>query len=64
MIMIMNMHYFPHPTLQAMLLLDETDDDLQTAIALASMNAQKTDVEIERYWGAVADILTRKGLEN
>jgi len=50
--------------LQAMLLLDETDDDLQTAIALASMNAQKTDVEIERYWGAVADILTRKGLEN
>jgi len=58
------MHYFPHPTLQAMFLLDETDDDLQTALALALMNARKTDVEIERYWGAVVDILTRKGLEN
>jgi hypothetical protein len=62
--MIMNMHYFPHPTLQAMFLLDETDDDLQTAIALALMNAQKKDVEIETYWGAVVDILTRKDLEN
>lgn len=60
----MNIYYFPHPTLQAMFLLDETDDDLQAAIALALMNARKTDVEIERYWGAVVDILTRKGLEN
>jgi hypothetical protein len=62
--MIMNMHYFPHPALQAMFLLVETDGDLQTAIALALMNARKTDVEIERYWSAVVDVLTREGLEN
>lgn len=60
----MNIHYFPHPTLQAMFLLDDTDDDLQAAIALALMNARKTDVEIDRYWASVADALTRKGLEN
>jgi hypothetical protein len=62
--MMMNIHYFPHPTLQAMFLLDDTDDDLQAAITLALMNARKTDVEIDRYWAAVADALMRKGLEN
>jgi hypothetical protein len=62
--MTMNIYYFPHPTLQAMFLLDETDDDLQAAIALTLMNARKTDSEIDRYWAAVADALTRKELEN
>ena len=62
--MIMNIRYIHHPTLQAMFLLDDTGDDLQVAIALALMNARKTDVEIERYWSAVVDVLTREGLEN
>ena len=60
----MNIRDIHHPTLQAMFLLDDTGDDLQVAIALALMNARKTDVEIERYWSAVVEVLTREGLEN
>ncbi|MGO8983899.1 MAG: hypothetical protein ACLPHI_16235 [Terriglobales bacterium] len=51
---------FPHPTVQAMFLLDETDDDLQIAKALALMNARKDEMEGDRYWAAVLDALMQK----
>ncbi len=60
----MDINDFPHPTVQAMFLLDETGDDLQTAIELALMNARKEDMECGRYWVAVADALTLRDLEN
>ncbi|MGC1449149.1 MAG: hypothetical protein WA830_03845 [Candidatus Sulfotelmatobacter sp.] len=52
------------PSVRAMFLLDETGDDLQTAIDLALMNARKVDIECDRYWVAVADALTLRDLEN
>ena len=56
--------YFPNPTVQAMILLDETGNDVFTAIELALMNAQKEIMGDSRYWFAVADALTLKRLEN
>jgi hypothetical protein len=55
--------YFPHPAVQAMFLLDETGNDLPTALELALMNARKESVGF-RYWVAVADALTLKEEEN
>lgn len=52
-----NIH-FPNPTAQAMILLDETGDDLFTAMDLALINAQKENTGDSRYWIAVADALT------
>jgi hypothetical protein len=49
--------YFPNPTVQAMILLDETGNDLSIAIEMALMNVQKEDVEADRYWFAVLDAL-------
>jgi len=43
-----------------MFLLDETDDDLQIAKALALMNARKDEMEGDRYWAAVLDALMQK----
>jgi len=60
----MNTHYFPHPTVQAMFLLDETGDDLPTAIALALMNVRKKDIADDRYWVAVVEALTQQQPEN
>ena len=61
----MNTHYFPHPTVQAMFLLDETGDDLPTAIALALMNVRKNkEIEDDRYWIAVVEALTQRQPEN
>jgi hypothetical protein len=60
----MNIPYFPHPTLQAMTLLEETGDDLQIALALALVNARQNDIGIERYWVAVADALRQKEQAN
>jgi|HubBroStandDraft_1064217.scaffolds.fasta_scaffold12150_3 hypothetical protein len=60
----MNVPYFPHPTVQAMTLLEETGDDLQIALALALVNARQNDIGIERYWVAVADALTQKEQAN
>ena len=56
--------YFPSPTVQAMILLDETGDDLYTAIELALMNARKENVGSVSYWVAVADALTVEEQEN
>ena len=56
--------YFPTPTVQAMILLDETGNDLFTAIELALINAQKESIRDFRYWVAVADALTLKDQEN
>lgn len=56
--------YFPNPAVQAMILLDETENDLFTAIELALMNAQKGESGGVRYWVAVADALTLKEQEN
>jgi hypothetical protein len=53
-------NYFPDPAVQAMILLDETGNDLQIAIALALMNAQRENVGGVRYWVAVVDALTLK----
>jgi hypothetical protein len=56
--------YFPNPTVQAMILLDETGNDVFTAIELALINAQKETVSDFRYWVAVADALTLNEQEN
>jgi hypothetical protein len=57
--------YFPTPTVQAMILLDETGNDLFTAMELALINAHKEHIGDSRYWIAVADALTPlNGLEN
>jgi hypothetical protein len=56
--------YFPHPTIEAMFLLDETDNDLPTAMLLALMIAGKEDIRDARYWVAVADVLTVNQPEN
>jgi hypothetical protein len=56
--------YFPNPTVQAMILLEETGNDLFTAIELALINAEKENIGDFRYWFAVADALTLKELEN
>jgi len=56
--------YFPNPTAQAMILLDETGNDLFTAMELALINAQKENTGDSRYWIAVADALTLNELEN
>jgi hypothetical protein len=56
--------YFPDPTVQAMILLDETGNDLPTAMELALMNARKENTGDFRYWVAVADALTVKEQEN
>lgn len=56
--------YFPNPTVQAMILLDETGNDLLTAIGLALINAQKRNIGDFRYWVAVADALILKDQEN
>jgi hypothetical protein len=61
---LMNTYYFPQPTVQAMFLLDETENDLQTAIELALMNARKEDAGDIRYWVAVVDVLTQKKQAN
>lgn len=49
----MIIYYFPHPTLQAMFLLDEIDDDLSGRDRLGLDERAETDVEIDRYWAAV-----------
>ncbi len=59
-----NQHSFPDPIVQAMFLLDATENDLQTAIALALINAQKDNLGGIRYWVAVVDALTVTGQEN
>ena len=56
--------YFPHPTVEAMFLLDETNNDLPTAMALALLIARKEDIRDVRYWVAVADVLTVNAPEN
>jgi hypothetical protein len=56
--------YFPAPTVQAMILLDEAGNDVFTAIELALINAQKDNAGDSRYWVAVADALTLDKLEN
>jgi hypothetical protein len=56
--------YFPNPTVQAMILLDETENDLFTAIELALIKAQEENIGDFRYWVAVADVLTRHEMEN
>jgi hypothetical protein len=56
--------YFPHPTVEAMFLLDETDNDLPTAMLLALMIAGKEETRDVRYWVAVADVLTVNPAEN
>jgi hypothetical protein len=56
-ILIMNT-YFPNPTVQAMILLDEADDDLCAAIELAVLSARTEKYEGDRYWFAVLDALT------
>ena len=58
--MIMIIHYFPHPTLRAMFLLDEIDDDLSDRDRLGLDERAETDVEIDRYWAAVGHIETIK----
>jgi len=61
----MNMNiYFPSPTVQAMILLDEAGNDLFTAMELALINAQKESIGDSRYWIAVADALIVNELEN
>jgi len=60
----MDVHYFPHPTVQAMFLLDEAENDLETATELALMNAQKENLGDVRYWVAVVDALSVKGQLN
>jgi hypothetical protein len=60
----MNTYIFPDPIVQAMSLLDEADNDVQTAIALALMNAQKQNVGRDGYWIAVVDALTVKEQDN
>jgi len=54
----MDTYLFPDPAVQAMFLLDESENDVHTAIALALMNAQKENVRDVRYWFAVVDALT------
>jgi hypothetical protein len=61
---LMNTHQFPDPTVQAMFLLDATENDLEIAIQLALMNARKEDLGGVRYWVAVVDALTLKEQEN
>jgi hypothetical protein len=56
--------YFPSPTVHAMILLDETGNDLYTAIELALMNARKENLGDDRYWFAVVDALTAEGQVN
>jgi hypothetical protein len=56
--------YFPNPTVQAMILLEETENDLFTAFELALMNARKDNVGDVRYWVAVANALTLNEQEN
>jgi hypothetical protein len=56
--------YFPHPTVQAMFLLDETENDISAAIELALTIATKEDIGDVRYWFAVADALTANGQGN
>ena len=56
--------YFPHPTVEAMLLLEEVDNDLPTAMLMALMIAEKEDIRDFRYWVAVADVLTVNEPEN
>jgi hypothetical protein len=60
---LMNTH-LPEPTVQAMFLLDETENDLNTAVELAKMNAREKVVGDIRYWVAVVDALTLKEQEN
>jgi hypothetical protein len=55
--------YFPNPTVQAMILLDESENDMDTAIEMALMNARMDNGDF-RYWVAVADVLTLKEKEN
>lgn len=52
--------YFPHPSVQAMFLLDQTENDLPTAIEMALMNTRKEDREAVSFWVAVVDALTPK----
>jgi hypothetical protein len=56
--------YFPNPTVQAMILLDETGNDLFTAMEMALLNANKENIGNPRYWIAVADALIVNELEN
>ena len=56
--------YFPPPAVQAMFLLDETEDDPSTAIALALTIAKDEDIGDVKYWVAVADALTLNEQEN
>jgi hypothetical protein len=56
--------YFPNPTVQAMILLEETENDLFTAFELALTNARKDNVGDVRYWVAVANALTLNEQEN
>jgi hypothetical protein len=57
-------NYFPHPTVQAMSLLDAAGDDLGTAIELALMNARQENIGDVRFWVAVVDALTLTEREN
>ncbi|HLW88960.1 MAG TPA: hypothetical protein VKR57_10745 [Terriglobales bacterium] len=57
-------HHYPNPTVQAMMLLDETGNDLRTAVELALINARAEELGDVRYWIAVVDALTLKDQEN
>ncbi len=56
--------YFPSPTVDAMILLDATGNDLYKAIGLALLNAGNENAKGVRYWVAVADALTVNEPEN
>lgn len=49
--------YFPNPAVQAMVLLDQTENDLYAAMELALLLSTKQDIADARYWVAVADAL-------
>ena len=49
--------YFPNPAVQAMVLLDQTENDLCAAMELALILSTRQDVADARYWVAVADAL-------
>lgn len=57
-------NYFPNPTVQAILLLDETGNNLEIALALALMNVQAESPGDVRYWVSVATVLAQEEQEN